>query len=112
MKKDIRNINTSTTSMYYYTVERVLLEHAIEFLIDKNIITVDVLGKDKYDYENNIYDFIYEYDGIKIPNNINDNEITSILEELNNHIFNTTGFNIEFCNKAIVEMIGDKDLQN
>ena len=57
------------------------------------------------------YDFIYEYDGIKIPNNINDNEITSILEELNNHIFNTTGFNIEFCNKAIVEMIGDKDLQ-
>ena len=30
-EKDIENINTTTTSMYYYTVERVLLEHAIEF---------------------------------------------------------------------------------
>ena len=109
--KEFRNINTSTASMYYYTVERILLEHAIEFLINNNIITVDILGKDKYDYENNIYDFIYEYDGIKIPNNINANEITNILNELNNHIFNTTGFNIEFCNKAIAEMIGDKELQ-
>ena len=109
-EKTIRNINTSTTSIYYYTIERILLEHSIEFLIDKNNITVDILGNDKYDYENNIYNFIFEYDGIKIPNNINDNEINNILEELNNHIFNTTGFNIEFCNKTITEFIGDKEL--
>ena len=110
--KAIKHINTSTTSMYLYTVERIILEHAITFLIQENDISVSVLDKDKYDYENNIYDFICEYDGIKIPNNINENDISIILKELNKYIYDVCGFDIEFCNKSITEFIGDKELQD